>query len=789
MSTMFPYRARRSKGNLAVLIVYFLALHLGPAVVGQNLDPTGTRDSTAAIQRILDAPGSIVFIPKGTYLIGSTSPLFLPSHKIVKGQGRRSTILKSSNGISFPIAKWSYEGSIPPYILTITTTKPVLGTLKTFYCPPIGMTCPLTTIYGLFPSSTDFYGAAGIPVGVYISSERPGSGYQGTWSCSVNGGKYSKKATCSATVSYRGLHFKITDPGSYTVPPTDISYASTGGTYAAGYPALAVPSAVLRLGSCKNCIHPTFPVQAQRSALTFTVGSSVRPTASSGTGGTFFIPTNAIQAYDTRSHLSSGAPNPDFNKGAHNTEIRDLTITGDCSYRSCKGTSYGNYLLALRGPSISTSASNIDVVDVDFTNYSNVAIDAGYSANVSFSYDNFTDIGTTVINANCPDNLHVNSAKFAGIGWNLDSRMNPAGMADALSTGGVSNCVLGKGNINFVNSTFAPFDSTDAGVPPSYANYDSLLQPFMFGVYNPADSGSPTRSIINGVEFAHNTMIWRNSQGGGLISAFADGMNIHDSRIVGNFPKDVPCGFIEVAGSNLDIYNVTGGCVGFSPGARATPNTFSNITIHNLKVDAHLFSSGNTFNFISFSGFQQKFVNPDGCSISDVHVYDNEATFRYTAGSSDGIAAFGIGSGEGGPSTCAYVNFTFDHNRVEILGATARQSSSLPNAMFVIMGGYEHNGLSNQTIHLKNNSDSGATQHIRVMPPTIGLIRKTAFSDMKVYGDTTSASSLLTQEKSEDCSVRLDSSLKSGPRSAVMGQKQNYPAATSKAYNITCLPL
>ena len=70
---------------------------------------------------------------------------------------------------------------------------------------------------------------------IYISSQTPGSGYSGTGTCSVDGGTlgtYSILATCAATVTPSGgIAFALTNAGSYSVAPTDLSVSGfTGGS-------------------------------------------------------------------------------------------------------------------------------------------------------------------------------------------------------------------------------------------------------------------------------------------------------------------------------------------------------------------------------------------------------------------------------------------------------------------------------------------------------------------------------------------------------------------------------
>lgn len=68
--------------------------------------------------------------------------------------------------------------------------------------------------------------------GALIVNQKPGSGYSGTGTCSVDGGVYTAQARCTATVTRDGgVVFAITYAGRYTVAPTAVSTnLSTRGT-------------------------------------------------------------------------------------------------------------------------------------------------------------------------------------------------------------------------------------------------------------------------------------------------------------------------------------------------------------------------------------------------------------------------------------------------------------------------------------------------------------------------------------------------------------------------------
>ena len=64
-------------------------------VLDYGADPTGTVDSTAAIQDAATAAaGNTVILPEGTYLV--SAPITFPQRTSVLGVGRESTFVKIS---------------------------------------------------------------------------------------------------------------------------------------------------------------------------------------------------------------------------------------------------------------------------------------------------------------------------------------------------------------------------------------------------------------------------------------------------------------------------------------------------------------------------------------------------------------------------------------------------------------------------------------------------------------------------------------------------------------------
>jgi hypothetical protein len=124
--------------------------------------------------------------------------------------------------------------------------------------------------------------------GVTITTQSPGSGYSGSWSCTVAGGTFSSQATCTATVTGGGLVFALTSAGTYTAPPVGITFA--GGTYVAGSPATVSTgmtlsgTTVTAVGSGYTVTTAAFPGCTGTIASSVTVNSGA-VTAISASGG------------------------------------------------------------------------------------------------------------------------------------------------------------------------------------------------------------------------------------------------------------------------------------------------------------------------------------------------------------------------------------------------------------------------------------------------------------------------------------------------------------------------
>jgi len=121
-----------------------------------------------------------------------------------------------------------------PYTCTVALSNQMGGQIQ---CnAPVHFTTFTGTLAALSNTTQTAMCPAAMPVSVAIASQNVGSGYSGSWTCTVNGGTFSSQATCSASVTgANGLLFTIMNPGVYTVAPTSISF--TGGTFTPGTPA------------------------------------------------------------------------------------------------------------------------------------------------------------------------------------------------------------------------------------------------------------------------------------------------------------------------------------------------------------------------------------------------------------------------------------------------------------------------------------------------------------------------------------------------------------------------
>ncbi|MBW4027543.1 MAG: hypothetical protein HIU93_09080 [Acidobacteria bacterium] len=99
--------------TLAVVLLVTGWLQLG------SLPVAAQSDSTAKIQAMLDAPGTMVNLPAGVFIVGCAAPLVLPlpSNKVVRGAGTGATTLLACPHKKYDVQSLSYSGSGPYTIL------------------------------------------------------------------------------------------------------------------------------------------------------------------------------------------------------------------------------------------------------------------------------------------------------------------------------------------------------------------------------------------------------------------------------------------------------------------------------------------------------------------------------------------------------------------------------------------------------------------------------------------------------------------------------------------------
>lgn len=161
---------RRMSVSIGFLLLLFLLTKLPAIAHAQTSIPdisqySGTdTDVTSIIQASFDAIGTAVEIPAGTYLVGCTKSLSLPSNKTIYGQGVGVTTLVGCDGIQVPVESWSYTGSAAPYTVTVDLSEAVLPLLQNYYLngPTTQGLCPIyrANQYSQIPAT--FYGTGGL---------------------------------------------------------------------------------------------------------------------------------------------------------------------------------------------------------------------------------------------------------------------------------------------------------------------------------------------------------------------------------------------------------------------------------------------------------------------------------------------------------------------------------------------------------------------------------------------------------------------------------------------------
>ena len=174
------------------------------------------------------------------------------------------------------------------------------------------------------------------PVSVTIASMNLGTGYSGSWTCTVNGGttvNAFSAATCTATTtSLNGVIFAITNPGAYTVAPTSLSF--TGGTSGTG--------ASATLGTIKA----TNTVQFQTSVAGMNGLSSNTPDVSGQISGSMVLTNYQGQPAEPTRPLIT--PGPSILTNAVITTSPDGTF--DMLFTTNPGANGGDFVSAPNGP-------------------------------------------------------------------------------------------------------------------------------------------------------------------------------------------------------------------------------------------------------------------------------------------------------------------------------------------------------------------------------------------------------------------------------------------------------
>lgn len=237
-----------------------------------------------------------------------------------------------------------------PYTCTVALSNQLGGAM--YPNTPVHFTAFTGTLAPLANTTQVVSVPSTVPVSVNIASMNAGSGYSGTWTCTINGGtpvNTFSTAACSATVNgLTQLLFAITTPGSYTVPPTSLTFS--GGTFTPGN----VASATLGTYTATNTFQFTTSI-AGMSGL-----SSNTPDTSGQISGSMVV-TNAFGLPATNAPLIT--PGPTVLANAIITTSPDTTF--DMLYTTNAPANGGDFINAPNGaigkvisiPSLSLNAT------------------------------------------------------------------------------------------------------------------------------------------------------------------------------------------------------------------------------------------------------------------------------------------------------------------------------------------------------------------------------------------------------------------------------------------------
>ncbi len=555
-------------------------------------DASGRADATAAFQAAFDAATSVVQIPAGVYLIGCTNPLYLSRNNIrYVGAGVGKTVLRSCQGHTVPIAAWS--------------CAPASGASCTDGKGPFTLT--ITTAAPVLAGVDTFYCAE--------------LGTTGRCTLETWHGEFPGFTTLDEQFTLAGSAFP--------------SLLSTG---------LANP--VFDCGpGCNQASGQT----------TFTIATTIAPTANQGNGGTFSLPQNMMQAYDARTGTRQTG-----------SAFENLTFDGGCD--QCKSDSLDTALVDMRNPQ---SAMRVETRNsfhrVAFSNYATTAVREDLTDGDSFTDVAFVNAGQTGINGDSPNRLTIRQVRAKNFGWQTDVRV--VGTGTNYSSTFNFGCTTGGHSLRV----------EDVSVEPSLkSNFVGL------GIWcGRATAQTESKSAYSGVILKDFTV----HSAGNLIlpvSAFADDMTIRGFRIRGYpDPTFASSPYMEIAGSNLDISGNENVGFYFAPidegsqvdGGTPVHTHYAHVSIHDNRIRCTTPTKVDTGCFgIAIGGFQNELGTVAASYIDGVSIYNNKAEYTFGRANQGNVVHVALGANEGGTGIPVgqLTNVHVYHESVAIAGSQAR---------------------------------------------------------------------------------------------------------------------
>jgi hypothetical protein len=629
------------------------------SVAAFNPDPTGKTDSTAAFQAAFDSAQATVVIPPGTYLLGCTNPLYL-----------------SRNNIAYPGAG---------------ETQTVLKSCQ-------GHTVAISSWSCVPASGTSCTSGKG-PFTFTINTSAPLLAGIDTYYCPQIGS--------SSNCALENWHGEF--------PGTLIELFTLNGPAFPAALSNTLSDPVFNCGSgCQASPTPQ---------TTFTITSTVAPTANSGSGGTFSLPQNVIQAYDPRSNTRQVGSN-----------FSNLTFDGGCN--QCQSSSFDTGLIDMRNPVSPTRQTTANVFNqVTFSDYAVVAVREDLTQGDTFTNISFVNGGNVGIEGDSPNNLTVSNVSATNFGWQTDVRVVGTGTNYANLFG--FGCSSGGHTMAIQNVTVQP-------------SKNSQFVGFSLWCAR-ATTQTATASAYSGVQISNFTV---QSAGNQLlpVSAFADNMTISGFSIQG-YPDPVflSSPYMEVAGSNLNLYGNRNVTFFFAPideggqvdGGVPVHTHYTGINIHDNTINCTAPTQTNTGCFgIAIGGFQASLGETAPSYIDRVNIYNNNANYTFGPVNQGNVVHISLGQNEGATGVPAgqLTNVNVHNETVTISGS---QSMGGGWSTFATLNGGNHGNanwsFANDTVKWINTRTLSSLEHLRA---TRGAVA----SGVTAQSESTPASPLLTND-------------------------------------------